>query len=540
MWGRRRHRRAGRGGRTCRRAPRASVAHRASREPGTSRRSRRRGAAGRDRPAPRPETRRRDRGRDRRRHRRSDRRVQGRAAAVAPRRAARALPRRIGDEVRSPLVALARNANVGARSPSRSFAARRSRSRGRSPDSPRPRSRLDRPARARRARSHEQARLDPAAPHARRRDRDRRRVRARRRIASSTGWRRRAPRSALVAPAADRRSRSLLVAPLERRLALASHQPRGGDAPTHRSDGRRDHGLVRQDDDEAVRPSPASAARRRVVASPASFNNAAGLSRAITEQLAPGTEVFIAEMGTYGAGEIAALLRVDQAHRRRHHRDRTGAPRADEIARRASSRRSPRSSSASTPRCSTSTPTASPSSPTPTASRASVSSRAVAPTQAHERPSTCASCGKDGRLTDRRRATVGVRHRDDAAQPSNLACAIAIAARARRAVGRDRRLVSRRCLTPSIARRSPSPPRACTSSTTPSARTRRAPSRRSRCSPSPATVDGAARRRDARDGRARRRAIRTRTSASRQRRVARRGRHRRHRSDEPTRAARRA
>ena len=46
---------------------------------------------------------------------------------------------------------------------------------------------------------------------------------------------------------------------------------------------------------------------RRVVATPASFNNAAGLSRAITEQLAPGTEVFIAEMGTYGKGEISSL-----------------------------------------------------------------------------------------------------------------------------------------------------------------------------------------------------------------------------------------
>ncbi|HTN79592.1 MAG TPA: Mur ligase family protein [Acidimicrobiales bacterium] len=46
---------------------------------------------------------------------------------------------------------------------------------------------------------------------------------------------------------------------------------------------------------------------RQVVASPASFNNAAGLSRAITEHLTPGTEVFIAEMGTYGAGEIASL-----------------------------------------------------------------------------------------------------------------------------------------------------------------------------------------------------------------------------------------
>lgn len=44
-----------------------------------------------------------------------------------------------------------------------------------------------------------------------------------------------------------------------------------------------------------------------VVASPASFNNRAGLSRAVNEHLAPGTEVFVAEMGTYGPGEIAEL-----------------------------------------------------------------------------------------------------------------------------------------------------------------------------------------------------------------------------------------
>jgi UDP-N-acetylmuramoyl-tripeptide--D-alanyl-D-alanine ligase len=48
---------------------------------------------------------------------------------------------------------------------------------------------------------------------------------------------------------------------------------------------------------------------RTVVASPASFNNRAGLARAVNEHLADGTEVFIAEMGTYGAGEIAALCR---------------------------------------------------------------------------------------------------------------------------------------------------------------------------------------------------------------------------------------
>jgi UDP-N-acetylmuramoyl-tripeptide--D-alanyl-D-alanine ligase len=46
-----------------------------------------------------------------------------------------------------------------------------------------------------------------------------------------------------------------------------------------------------------------------VVASPASFNNRAGLARAVNEQLAPGTDVFVAEMGTYGKGEIAELCR---------------------------------------------------------------------------------------------------------------------------------------------------------------------------------------------------------------------------------------
>ena len=43
------------------------------------------------------------------------------------------------------------------------------------------------------------------------------------------------------------------------------------------------------------------------VATPASFNNTAGLARAINEHLASGTQVFIAEMGTYGPGEIAAM-----------------------------------------------------------------------------------------------------------------------------------------------------------------------------------------------------------------------------------------
>ncbi|HEX6947019.1 MAG TPA: Mur ligase family protein [Acidimicrobiia bacterium] len=45
----------------------------------------------------------------------------------------------------------------------------------------------------------------------------------------------------------------------------------------------------------------------RAFASPASFNNRLGLARAINEGLAPGTELFVAEMGTYGPGEIADM-----------------------------------------------------------------------------------------------------------------------------------------------------------------------------------------------------------------------------------------
>ena len=46
-----------------------------------------------------------------------------------------------------------------------------------------------------------------------------------------------------------------------------------------------------------------------VVATPKSYNNRAGLSRAINEGLADGTRVFVAEMGTYGPGEIRDLCR---------------------------------------------------------------------------------------------------------------------------------------------------------------------------------------------------------------------------------------
>lgn len=50
--------------------------------------------------------------------------------------------------------------------------------------------------------------------------------------------------------------------------------------------------------------------RRTAVLTPASFNNRAGLSRSINEHLTPGTDVFVAEMGTYGPGEIAELCRL--------------------------------------------------------------------------------------------------------------------------------------------------------------------------------------------------------------------------------------
>ena len=58
--------------------------------------------------------------------------------------------------------------------------------------------------------------------------------------------------------------------------------------------------------------------QRSVLASPASFNNTAGLARTLNEHLTPGTEVFVAEMGTYGPGEIRADVRVGGPQHRRH------------------------------------------------------------------------------------------------------------------------------------------------------------------------------------------------------------------------------
>ena len=49
------------------------------------------------------------------------------------------------------------------------------------------------------------------------------------------------------------------------------------------------------------------AGSKRVYASPASFNNRMGLARAVNEGLSADVDVFIAEMGTYGKGEIADI-----------------------------------------------------------------------------------------------------------------------------------------------------------------------------------------------------------------------------------------
>ncbi|WP_055476058.1 Mur ligase family protein [Gordonia sp. HS-NH1] len=49
---------------------------------------------------------------------------------------------------------------------------------------------------------------------------------------------------------------------------------------------------------------------RPTVASPASFNNLLGLSSTVNNHLHRGTEVFVAEMGTYGPGEIRRLCEI--------------------------------------------------------------------------------------------------------------------------------------------------------------------------------------------------------------------------------------
>jgi len=50
----------------------------------------------------------------------------------------------------------------------------------------------------------------------------------------------------------------------------------------------------------------------RTVASPGNYNNLLGLSRTINEHVGPGCDVFIAEMGTYGPGEIREMCGLVQ------------------------------------------------------------------------------------------------------------------------------------------------------------------------------------------------------------------------------------
>ncbi|HEX9530143.1 MAG TPA: UDP-N-acetylmuramoyl-tripeptide--D-alanyl-D-alanine ligase [Acidimicrobiales bacterium] len=52
------------------------------------------------------------------------------------------------------------------------------------------------------------------------------------------------------------------------------------------------------------------AGTKTVLATPKSYNNRNGLARTINERLAPGTEVLVAEMGTYGPGEIAEMCEL--------------------------------------------------------------------------------------------------------------------------------------------------------------------------------------------------------------------------------------
>ena len=70
---------------------------------------------------------------------------------------------------------------------------------------------------------------------------------------------------------------------------------------------------------------------RTVVATPASFNNRAGLARAVNEHLSDGTQVFVAEMGVFGPGEIAEMTQWCRPDIAGHHGDRPGAPGADAL-----------------------------------------------------------------------------------------------------------------------------------------------------------------------------------------------------------------
>ena len=170
------------------------------------------------------------------------------------------------------------------------------------------------------------------------------------------------------------------------------------------------------------------AGTRTVVATPASFNNRAGLARAINEHLAEGTEVFVAEMGTYGPGEIAELCCVVPARHRRDHGHRARAPRAVRVredADRGGQGRDHRAAARSW--CSTSTTSGWPAWPTgwPRAGRKVVRRCSAVDPQAnvcvvrHE--------GTLHRVRRRRGAGVGRSRHRSGSRPTNVACAVAVA-----------------------------------------------------------------------------------------------------------------
>lgn len=98
----------------------------------------------------------------------------------------------------------------------------------------------------------------------------------------------------------------VLLAPLERRLATPWVEDA---AATLRDSGATVVAITGSYGKTSTKGYVAQLLRgsRRVLASPASFNNRMGLARAINENLAGGVDVFVAEMGTYGPGEIAEL-----------------------------------------------------------------------------------------------------------------------------------------------------------------------------------------------------------------------------------------
>ena len=184
-------------------------------------------------------------------------------------------------------------------------------------------------------------------------------------------------RHGLLAPLLVDAALWLLVSPLEQRLARRHISRAAATLVASRPTRRRDHRLVRQDDDEAVRASPDqrhSACRRE----PGELQQRRGaLTRDHRAARARNRGVHRRD-GHVRAGRDRVAVRVGQAPRSASiDRDRTGAPRADAARSTPSSRRSPRSSSASRLRCSTSTPTGSQPSPTRTASRASECSPAA-------------------------------------------------------------------------------------------------------------------------------------------------------------------